>query len=95
MAAVVSASSRRADPAAGEQLQETGCHLLQLKETGAREVSSPEILMHGGLVWCSLARFAPEMLSEIAKEGSKEKERERAIKSSFSGVEALIEHYDY
>ena len=76
MAAVVSASSRRADPAAGEQLQETGCHLLQLEETGAREVSSPEILMQGGLVWCSLARFAPEILSEIARERSKERERE-------------------
>ena len=40
----------------------------------AGEVSFQEILMHGGLVWCSLARFAPEILSEIARERSKERE---------------------
>ena len=37
---MVSASSRRADPAAGEQLQETGCHLLQLEQTSQGGVIS-------------------------------------------------------
>ena len=47
------------------------CNLRRL----ADEVSSQEILMHGRLVWCSLARFAPEMLSEIARERSRERKR--------------------
>ena len=34
-------------------------------------------------------------VTEIAKERSREREREGAVKSSFSGVDALIEHYDY
>ena len=82
---MVSASSRRADPAAGEQLQETGCHLLQLEETGQGGVIS------GGSDARRACLVQPGQICtrDVVRDCERKVKREKEIESGGSQVKFL------